>query len=361
MGLIKRVVITGDILRINEAGRECQNINIRWLHHLVRPALTMLTALPVQMLLHERIDGNLAREVYRAHGLELRLRNWVYLYEQTPAGPDLDRIGRAFEDALVLAFELPEFIRSGLAALGIPYVDLTIHPIRFLDDLAFGVRSNVPGVLPAMRRWVLTEHEIQIGAGLAQATLARLPPVAECADAHGWGLFACQTRDDKVLIRDGTLMQATDFVDAFVAMAARHERILVKAHPVVRVSPVGLLKQLVPNMIEVNANFYHLLAQDGIAHVYSITSSTSVEAPYFGKGGTHLAPYPYVFSEHGLTDAEYLQIRPALHLPQFWAPLLEAVGVACRTPPDVDTTLWPNRMRRNLRNAWAADILMDNP
>lgn len=357
---IKRIVVTGDVLRINEAGRECQNINIRWLFHLVRPALAMLVDLSVQPLLHDRVDGNLAQEIYRSNDRKMWLRNWVELYEQNPSESDLAHIGRTFSDALVLAFELPDFLRKGLLASGIPYIDLTIHPVRFLDDLAFGIRSNIAGLLEGLRPWVLAEDDILIGAGLARATLARLPAVPECAKADGWALFACQTRDDKVLIRDGALMQATDFAQAFVAMAARHERILVKPHPVIRVSPLNMLKHLVPNMVEVDANFYHLLAQDGISHVYSITSSTSVEAPYFGKVGTHLARYPYVFSEAKLSDVDYLQIRAGLHLPQFWAPLLRAAGVECRTPPAVDTTLWPNRMRRSLRNAWGADILMDN-
>ena len=74
--------------------------------------------------------------------------------------------------------------------------------------------------------------------------------------------------------------------------------------------------------------------------------------------GAHFAPYPYVFSEDGFTGTEYLQIRPAVHLPQFWAPVLSAVGVACRTPPSVGTALSPNRMRKSLGNAWGADIFM---
>src|SRR6185503_9308412 len=105
-------------------------------------------------------------------------------------------------------------------------------------------------------------------------------------------------------------------------------------------------------------NFYHLLAQDGISRVYSITSSTSIEAPYFGKEGTHFAAYPYVFSESRSTQVEYLQIRAALHLPQFWGPLLSRVGIPSRSAPAVDATLWPNRMRRSLRCTWGADIFM---
>jgi hypothetical protein len=358
MSSIKRIVVTGDILRVSASGDGSQNVNIRWLHHLVGQALGMLTELPLQPLLHQRIAGNLAYELYRSNGLEMWQRNWVDLYERRPSTDDLACIGQAFESSLVLSFELPEILRNGLAILGIPYIDLTIHPVRFLDDVPFGIRSNIADLGSSMHAWVLTEDDIRIGAGLAMATLVRMPPPPECSQAEDWALFACQTEDDKVLIRDSRLMQASDFLESFAAMAARHKRILVKPHPVARTSPIKLLKRLFSNIVEVNANFYHLLAQDGISDVYSITSSTSIEAPYFGKGGTHFARYPYVFAQDGLTDVEYLQIRPAIHLPQFWAPLLSRVGIASRTPPPVDTTLWPNRMRRSLRNAWGADIFM---
>lgn len=361
MSSIKRIVVTGDILRVDAKGDEQQNINIRWLYHLLRPAAGMLTDLPLQTLLHQRVGGNLALELYRSNGLEMWVRNWADLYERSPSAKDLAWIDQAFEGALVISFELPEIIRRGLASLGIPYVDLTIHPVRFLDDLAFGIRSNVADLASCLHAWVLTEDDIRIGVGLAMATLIRMAPPPECTQANGWALFACQTEEDKVLIRNGRLVQATDFLESFAAMAARHDRILVKPHPSARTSPSKLLQRLFPNIMVTNANFYHLLAQDGISDVYSITSSTSIEARCFGKGGTHFAPYPYAFSQDGLTDAQYLQIRPAIHLPQFWAPLLSKAGIASRIPPPVDTTLSPNRMRMLLRNAWGADIFMGSP
>lgn len=360
MKSIHRIIVTGDILRVAEAGHGTQNINIRWLNQLIAPALRMLTNLPLLSVLHDRTEGQLTRELYEHNGLTMWLRNWTDLCDRQPSEQDLARIAATFEGALVIAFELPEIIRAGLAVLGIPYVDITIHPVRFLDDLPLGIRSNIPGVQDGLLEWVLTDNEISIGAGIAMSTLTRMASPPGCERADGWALFACQTLDDKVLIRDGRLMQAADFLDSFAAMAARHERILIKPHPVVRNTPTKMLKRLFPNVDEIDANFYLLLAQEGISDVYSITSSTSIEAPWFGKKGTHFAPYPYVFSPDRLTEKEYLQIRPAIHLPHFWAPVLSRSGIPVRPVPQVDVTLWPNRMRRSLRATWGADIFMGN-
>lgn len=358
MSQIRKIIVTGDVLRVGLAGQGTQDVNIRWLHHLLAPALRMLTDTPLEMLLHGSAEGSFAQGLYRGNQLQMCLRGWAEIYARSPSKRDLASIEETFGGALVVAFELPEIIRAGLAELDVPYLDLTIHPVRFLDDVSFGIRSNIPGVQRALQEWILTEEEISIGVGLAMSTLTRMPPPSGCDQADGWALFACQTTDDKVLIRDGRLMQTTDFLDSFAAMAARHPRILVKPHPVARTAPTKLLKRLFPNVFEVDANFYLLLAQPGISDIYSITSSTSIEAPYFGKQGAHLSPYPYVFSQDRLTDVEYLQVRPAIHLPQFWERALAGAGIPVRSAPRVDTTLWPNRMRRSLRASWGADIFM---
>ena len=359
MDTIRRIIVTGDMLRVNHAGSETQSINIRWLYHLIQPALKMLSNLPVQMLLHERTRSGLAFEIYRSNALEPTLENWADLYEREPTARDLAWIQSAFEDALVVAFELPEIVRRSLVLLGIPYIDLTVHPARFLDDIAFGVRSNIKDIGSPLRPWVLTDPEIRIGAGLAQATLSRLPLLAGFGNIDNLALFACQTGDDKVLIRNRKFMRTEDFLDEFAAMSARHNRILVKRHPYARGTSAHVaLTRLFPNAVEIDANIYQLLIQPGITHVYSITSSASIEAGYFGKQGKHLAPYPYVFSEDRLSDVEYLQIRPAFHLPQFWAPLFAQIGIDTAPPPPVPSTLLPNRMRMSLRNFWGADIFV---
>lgn len=52
MDKIDRIIVTGDIFRLNASGAESQNVNIRWLYHVVRPALGMVCGLPVDPLLH---------------------------------------------------------------------------------------------------------------------------------------------------------------------------------------------------------------------------------------------------------------------------------------------------------------------
>lgn len=357
MDKIDRIIVTGDIFRLNAGGAESQNVNIRWLYHVVRPALAMVCGLPVEPLLH--LPGSpFVSEIYRANNLPLGLESWVSIYGRHPGPRELALIYQQFAGSLVVSFEMPEFMRHALDKLDIPYVDFTVHPVRFLDDLAFGLRTNRTGVSEVLQPWVLRESEMHIMAGLALSSLSRLPAIAECAGKAGVGLFAGQTADDKVLIRDGKLIELGSVMPFLADIAARHETVIVKAHPYARDNAVIMaMTRLFPNAVTVDANFYHLLAQDAISDVYSITSSTSIEAAYFGKRGHHIARYPYAFSETVAMGGAFLQIKPGFFQPTFWASLLQAMKLPVGDFDGPVPALERNRMRRALRSFWGADIL----
>jgi hypothetical protein len=354
---IKRIVVTGDFLRLNANGDASQSVNIKWLYHLIRPALQRVGALPISVLVATGDERCFARQYYEISGLPPSLDSWVKLFNVHPDTRALAAIHDRLHDALVIAFELPEGIRSALDSLEIPYVDFTVHPARFLDDLLFGVRSNVPGLGEVLSEFVVFDEEISLAAGLAMATLAKLPHVAPVAGFENVALFAGQTTDDKVLIRNGKLLESNEFLDQFSALCQSHSKVLVKPHPYAKDNPmVVALTRLFHNTELISTNFYHLLAQEPITHVYSITSSTSIEAAYFDKRGVHLAHYPYAFSDHNASGGHYLTIRPAFFLPQFWGKVLGQLALPTRSYKPVELGAERSRMRKSMRNFWGADI-----
>ncbi|MBB5421873.1 hypothetical protein HDG40_000014 [Paraburkholderia sp. JPY158] len=357
MTSIKRIVVTGDFLRLNADGNASQNINIKWLYHLVRPALQRVGTLPIDLLISTDDEQCFARQYYEVNGLPRTLKSWVKLFNSRANTRALAAIHDRLHDSLVVAFELPEVIRAALERLEIPYVDFTVHPARFLDDLLFGVRSNVPGLGKALGEFVVFDEEISLSAGLAMATLAKLPNIAQVAGYENVALFAGQTIDDKVLIRDGKLLGSSEFLDQFHTLCQSHSKVLVKPHPYAKNNPIIVaLTRLFHNTELIHNNFYHLLAQDPITHVYSITSSTSIEAAYFDKRGVHLAVYPYAFSDHNASGGHYLTISPAFFLPQFWGKVLQQMALPTRSFMPVELRAERSRMRKSMRNFWGADI-----
>ena len=355
----KRIVVTGDIFRVSQDSQRLgiQKGNIEWLYQLIRPSLEMMTSLPVHPLYYKGGKGCIVTRLYRARALDLTFESWVSLYESKPSPRDLGVIDEELGDALVIGFELPEFTRLALDKLDIPYLDFTIHPVRFMDDIIFGVRSNLVGLANALRKWVITENEIRVYAGLARATLVRLPPLPQCPEGGNAALFCGQTTDDKVLIRNGRLMQAEDFLPQFAEMCNRHEKVFLKPHPLSPCNPVILcLTRLFPNTEVVDTNFYHLLARGGLTHVYSITSSTSIEAAYFDKQGQHLSLYPYIFNEFTSDGGAYLTIDSEIYSQSFWAQIMKLLNVPLSQSHLVDVKKVPSRVRRSLRMFWGADI-----
>lgn len=357
MQTVKKIIITGDFMRQNVQGGSSQNINIRWLYNLLHPILGILTHLPIKPIYFDGDQNCLGTKLYQSNHMEINFESWVSLYEKEPTERDLAYMYDRMNDSLVISFELSEFVRKGLDRLRIPYIDFTVHPARFMDDLLFGVRTNLMDLTDALQEWIVSEEEIFVGAGLALSTLGRLPKLKVCENPEPIALFAAQSTDDKVLIRNGRLMQGEDFLDSFSDMSKKHDQILVKPHPYVKVNPViTALTRLFPNTKETDANFYHLLVHDTISHVYSFTSSTSYEASYLGKQGIHLAPYPYTFTDTNGVGGHYLQIHPQLYLPQFWEKILRLAGMEVKPYRPVHLAPDRNRMRRSLRNFWGADI-----
>lgn len=355
--MIERILITGDILRVTQDGRPTQTVNINWLYNLIRPSLEMLSNLPVSALTFKGKGNCLAAEVYSINRLPVQLSSWVKLFNKRPNARELALLYQAFESSLVIGFELPEMLKMGLEELDIPYVDFTIHPVRFMDDLIFGLRTNIPGLEDGLRDWVVYDEEMHVAAGVALASLSRLPRINECEDTDNIGLFACQTNDDKVLIKGGALTKAEDYLDEFAEMSSRHSKILVKPHPYAPQNNVVLaLTRLFPNTEVIDANFYHLLSHEKISHVYSLTSSTSIEAAYFGKVGVHLGDYPYAFSDQNGIGGHYLTIRPEIYVPKFWQSVISKLGIHTNTVRQITLPMERSRMRRSLRNFWGADI-----
>jgi len=359
MNKIRRIIVTGDIFRVSQKGDQLgnQNVNIEWLYQLIRPCLEMLTGLSVVPLYCASGENCMATQIYNAKGFDVTFVSWVSLYESEPSPRMLAIMDDQFHEAFLVGFEMPEFVRRALDVLNIPYVDFTIHPVRFMDDLIFGIRSNLSGLAEALRDWVVSEDEIHLNVGFARATLARLPSVSKCNGVQGAALFCGQTTDDKVLIRNGRLMRADDFLPQFAEMCDQHERVFIKPHPFSPDNPVVLtLTRLFPNTEVVDANFYHLLVHDGITHIYSITSSTSIEAAYFGKDGRHLSRYPYVFTEFSASGGAYLTINSEIYSPKFWMQIIKLLKINHSQSRCVDIVKVPSRMRRSLRSFWGADV-----
>ena len=362
----QKIIFTGDIFRSNHLGNGSQDININWLYAALKPCLELATSVPITKQLFSTKDTSLTQAGYQMIESEVSLEAWAKLFKYKQLNETfLMNVWLSFKDSIVVAFELPEILRDALDTLGIPFIDIIIHPVRFLDDIIFGIRSNNRELYGLFTDYILPEESILIQAGLVMASMSRLPRLNIKGKA---ALFAGQTTDDKVLINQDKFYKVSDFCDRFAEISASYDTLLIKAHPY-SLDPFEAvsISRLFANCQIINDNFYYLMSHDNIEAVYSISSSTSIEAKYLGKQGYHLVKYPFHFTEE-CNEAEFkfgsfFTVDDVIFSADFWrnilAPLLPTTPLS-----NIQLPKKPNRIRTSLRSFWGfnfvdTDIICD--
>ncbi len=244
---------------------------------------------------------------------------------------------------------MPPYLRSALTALGVPFVDVWVHPIRFLDDLLLGVRSSDPASDAAIRGHAVSEDEVWMTAGLRRATVTTSPYSVLDPDTT---LFLAQARMDKSQVFDGRFVDAGAFDDDLRRLAAEPGPWLLKPPPYDPDHPLtARVRELVPRARTVTDNVYHLFAQDEVTRVVSLNSSAAIEARYFGKRVTLLIPPVIEVGYRGGTGSPYWSLDHRLLDPDFWRQAL--APLVPTTPPDgFRHAPKPNRLRIALHSFW---------
>jgi len=362
---ISKIIVTGDFLRPNNEGNSSQNININWFYYATRHALSRATSLPVERYLFSLSAESLTSKLYRWHRLGMSIDSWANLYFREPDERDIGAMWAHFHGALVVGFELPYFVKKAFSLAGIIFIDVVVHPVRFMDDLIFGFQSNSAQVLRDSSEYTVYEEDIYSQAGLVQAAMSRLP--RKSGFRFGAGLFAGQTDDDKVLIRNGKFIDPFGERKSIAVSLSGYPQVLIKPHPYGKIhKSILLISRTMINAKIVEDNFYFLLSHDEVEDVVSFCSSTSIEARYFGKNGKMIFDYPYNFLfggeniEDHIKSDPFLSVYVSLNAPfynaDFWRKILKSImpvtGINGR-----GGFIKPNRFRISLRSFWGFDFV----
>ncbi len=354
---IRRIVFTGDVLRPFPAGNGWESAthkNVRWLAHVLGWPLATATGLPIERVAW-RPDGFDAPAVYRALGRPISYESWAsFFYAPGLPAEAEDRLAEPFADALVVGVELPDYLQGVLARRGMPFVDLVAHPVRFMDDLLFAMRTNHAGVHTRLLAHRFDTSRCEGAAGLLQAKAAWMPPLEAPA---GTALVTGQVATDKAVIdrAQGRFLSLADFTDRLFEICDRHPLVLFKPHPYQGADcPSRRVVQSFGAIRTVTENFYWLLSQEAVTDVYAISSGTTAEAPYFGRGGHAFAGPLYEFGDRAPAAAgpgACIPVDDVFLAPAFWSEVLEPLvatraGVPAGPPPR------PSRLRRSLNADW---------
>jgi hypothetical protein len=238
----RRVGFSGDVFRfeLTRSGlRNHQYRNVGWLFELFGGQVGLKEAgVQARLLLPRSVEAaDLAVEFGNAALLRRYADDpvgaWVSSYdlESPPGFPAL--MQALLEQDLVVGFELPPTMKRHLHRHGVPYLDIVVHPLRFLRDLTFGVSTNDPALASRLLAWQFHPREVAAQVRRFRAAFARHPTDAYRVP-RDLPILIGQTRHDSVLVRDGRIHDWPDFEDRLAAMLSDDRDVVFVPHPFAR-------------------------------------------------------------------------------------------------------------------------------
>jgi len=352
MPLIQGITVIGDVMRPDGRGQPGGvDRSIVWLYDAVRRQVNLASGLPIDVMtttgdpaLHEWMVAR--RPPSAAHQI------WARHYENQPITPEIDMIlVSRLRGRFCIGYEMPPWLRHLLHSIAVPYIDLRLHPVRFLDDLLFAARASEPATRNALLAMAVPEAEVIVTAGLREAMCHLISDAAVPPDTL---IVVGQRPLDCSQIVDGAFYDALTDLNEIHAICARHAAVLLKPHPLEPTHSLLEIAAGAPNVAGVvSDNIYRLLALPQIAAVLTVNSSIAYEAPYFGKRVHTLAPLPIRIGWRDSVDepALYASLNDVVLSVDFWrlvlapfAPVSPEDGM--RLPPKA------NRLRIALDSFW---------
>jgi hypothetical protein len=340
-----KLVICADLLRPNPDFHPNQADNVRRIHALLRAPLGRFFA-QVESI-DTRLDGRHLSDCYRdAYGEEGDpVLGWARHYEanELPAifhGP----LERALTGSLVIVFEASPALQAFLSARSIPFIDVRLHPARFLDDLvlwfyASDEESNMRLTSAAM----LPETLAVQAQALRRRHVGADPSLPDDAV-----VYLAQCSRDASLILDGRFVSVLDKREILVQRCAGR-RTFIKPHPY---DPRSINAKewaaLFPDAEWLDINLYAVLATHLPLDFVTISSSAGFEAELLGHRVLALSPRAPLNGSS--MHQRYTAITHAYWMPEFWEWVL---GLSAHSPRPDASTFEAHRLRRILDLSWS--------
>lgn len=353
----EKILFTGDFLR-PAAGtfRPTQHENIRWLAHLLDVPVRMATGLASDIVVWDDrwknqalFDKATIESIYNAFWLEPGIESWPQVYSaQTLPGPVEALLTRIFRGSFVIGFEMPPMLVHFLHRQGIAYVDCALSPVRFMNDLLFGLSASGSDMLRAMQPHGVPRGLQELEAGIVSAHVAKLYPDPPLPNSL---LVVMQTSYDKALIEGRRFVDLLDHLEELKTLAMQYSNTLIKHHPIEPQHEIcNTLLRCLPNASLTEENFYRLVAHPNVDGVAALSSSCVHEAGYFGKR-QHILMAGVDF-ETSAVGSDVLDIGDAIMMPDFWRDVLAAANLDVTEKDGLSLPSKPNRFRLQHRTAW---------
>ena len=358
---INRVIITSDLLRpvwIKGKAKNKETVRINKYFDFLSGQLSDAINIPVQKISTENTKFNFFT-FYKLCNVEFKSTNsWLEIYDIDVIPQDaINYFGKYFDNSFIICHEMPPIFKKICEKLGLYYIDIRIHPVRYLDDHMFSMATNNPHVFEHLKQYLVNEKIFYLYANLYKTT----------ADFYNLNidensaLIVGQTNVDSALYENGKVHTIFEYEDQIKKLGNEYQTVYYKPHPF-----NGDLKEIYnflkkyPFIKIINDNIYYLLSDDNIKAVYAISSGVLTEAKYFGKKSypfyKKFLDYSYD-KECKFSSNIYLTIMNDFYMPKFWNDLFTDVLPVKEAYDNYALPVRPNRMRAALNDYWGNTAL----
>lgn len=241
-----------------------------------------------------------------------------------------------------LVFEEKEKLKDKADVL-----NLSIHPIRFADDIFFNFETNNENIKSKLKKYEVNYDQFYHHADIIKATY--LKSVKTNTIKKNSLLLIGQTKKDKVIFDGVKYLTLLDYLPNIKEVAKSYDTIYFKPHPYAKNTKVVYkkLKKELTNIELIYDNVYHLLSNENILQVVALNSSVLYEAKYFRKEVTFLYKPTFDFQNNDIgIYGDYFNS-------DFWSDTLDIKDTNISFP------FVPNRLRKSINDFWGYNEISD--
>lgn len=225
-------------------------------------------------------------------------------------------------------------------------INLSIHPIRFADDIFFNFETNDNTIKEKLKNYEVNYNMFYHYADIVKAT--SLKTSKNKINENSLVLIG-QTSEDKVLFDGKKYLSLIDFIEDVKNLSSRYSHTYFKPHPYSKNNKeiIKILKESLQKFTVLEDNIYHILSNNNIKHVAGLNSSVLYEAKYFKKEVTFFYKSYFDFSSNDIgIYGNYFDSK-------FWADILDEKDKNIKIP------FVHNRLRKILNDFWGYNEIND--
>jgi len=351
---INRIFLASDPLATKEKE---QYSNRRWLKDILTRPIQRATGICPEELLSSLTNPKFIdrRTFFSKSGITLDIDTTHFWYNDTQITQESIDYLRHFVDtnSLVIGYELSLQTRNILDRMDVLWVDLWLHPVRFMDDVLFAMQSNHPETRKRLFSYDVSEDQMALYADRIRIQTYKGWRRVEAKVKPNSALLVGQTLNDKSVLNNGVFMSLLDHKERIEEIARAHKTVYFARHPYLKKGDEAIMAYLksIKNLEMASEPVYRMLSNDKIRTVFGLSSSVIVEAKYFDKNTEFL--YRPVLT-YGRPDdpVSYASIFQDFISPHFWSDIL-APMMAVQTTPVVKFVSPQDKVRDMLGFYWS--------